>query len=100
MMWAWAVFFMSWTILNLKGKVEIGHCWNPNHRLSDDRMRCPHGSKFHLDFYSECMESFKDIINSAELNSPIPTYLLVSNYFQNNTNELSKLVNLISKALA
>lgn len=73
-MWAWAVFFMSWTLRNLKGKVEVGHCRNPNHKhRSDinDNMNCPHGSKFHLDFYNDCLKSFKDIIHSAENNPPI-----------------------------
>jgi hypothetical protein len=98
LMWAWAVFFMSWTIRNLKGKVEIGHCWNQDHRYSD-KMSCPQGSKFHLEFYNDCLQSFKDIIKSAELNPPIPTYYLLSNHYQNNPDQLPKLIQSILKAL-
>lgn len=98
-MWAWAIFFMSWTVRNLKGKVEVGHCWNPNHRLRDDKVTCPQGSKFHLDFYNDCLQSFKDIIKSAELNTPIPTYYLLSRHYQNNPDQLPKLIRSILKAL-
>lgn len=98
-MWGWAVFFTSWTLRNLKGKVEVGSCHNEAHRLQDTRMHCPQGSNFHLDFYNECLQSFKDIINSVETKPPIGTDLLVPKYYKENPAELSKLVKNIIKAI-
>ena len=31
-------------------------------------MLCPQGSKFHLDFYNECLQSFENVIQAAKLN--------------------------------
>ena len=33
-------------------------------------MLCPQGSKFHLDFYNECLQSFENVIEAAKLNPP------------------------------
>lgn len=70
-MWARTLLYLSWTLRNLKGKVEVGHCQNdPAHRRGVDKMLCPKGSKFHLDFYNECLQSFENIIEVARLNPP------------------------------
>ena len=68
--WAWTLLIMSWTLRNLKGKVEAGSCYNPTHKRGDRDMLCPQGSKFHLDFYNECLQSFENIIEAAKLNPP------------------------------
>ncbi len=65
--WAWTLLIMSWTLRNLS-KVENGSCYNQTHKRGDEDMLCPEGSKFHLDFYNECLESFENII--AKLNPP------------------------------
>ncbi len=68
--WAWTLLIMSWTLRNLKAKVEAGSCYNQTHKLGDRDMLCPQGSKFHLDFYNECLQSFENIIEAAKLNPP------------------------------
>jgi hypothetical protein len=69
--WGWTLLLMSWSLRNLKGKVEVGSCHNdPSHRHGQSNMLCPEGSKFHLDFYNECLESLENIIQAAKLNPP------------------------------
>jgi len=71
LIWARVLLLMSWILILLKHKVEEGHCRNePSHRHGSQHMLCPQGSKFHLDFYNECLQSLENIIESAKLNPP------------------------------
>ena len=68
--WACTLLIMSWMLRKLKGKVEEGSCYNQTHKRGDKDMLCPQGSKFHLDFYNECLQSFENVIEAAKLNPP------------------------------
>jgi len=69
--WAWTLIVMSWTLRNLKGKVEVGSCHNTSHPHGNREPRlCSQASTFHLDFYNECLQSFENIIEAAKLNPP------------------------------
>jgi hypothetical protein len=68
--WACTLLIMSWTLRNLKAKVEEGSCYNQTHKRGDKDLLCPQGSKFHLDFYNECLQSFENVIEAAKLNPP------------------------------
>ena len=59
-MWMLAMITMSWTIRNLKGKVEVGSCHNTTthqHGAREPRL-CSVGSQFHKKFYDECIRTF------------------------------------------
>jgi|GEM_PF-1398525 hypothetical protein len=69
--WTISLFLMSWILYNLKRKTENGHCNNINHaHKKKDPRNCDRGRAFHSKKYSECLKSFKDIINSFEKNPP------------------------------
>ena len=68
--WAWTLLIMSWMLRNLKAKVEAGSCYNQSHKRGERDMLCPQGSKFHLDFYTECLQSFENVIEAINLNPP------------------------------
>ena len=68
--WACALLVMSWTLRNLKAKVKTGSCYNQSHKRGEKDMLCPQASKFHLDFYNECLASFENVIEAAKLNPP------------------------------
>jgi hypothetical protein len=58
-------------LYNLKRKAENGHCNNINHAHKKKVPRnCDKGRAFHSKKYSECLKSFKDIIDSFEKNPP------------------------------
>ena len=54
---------MSWIITNWKRKTEDGHCQNRKHWRDPQDSFCPMGSKFHKGLYSECIRTFKNILN-------------------------------------
>jgi len=67
-----AMITMSWSIRNLKGKVEVGSCYNTTthqHGAKEPRL-CSVGSQFHKKFYDECIRTFEDIVNIANGNVP------------------------------
>ena len=41
--WACALLIMSWTLRNLKAKVETGSCYNQSHKRGEKDMLCPQG---------------------------------------------------------
>lgn len=66
-----AIITMSWTIRNLKGKVEVGSCHNLQHEHGSQEPRlCTIGSQFHKGFYDECLKTFEDIVKIAKNSAP------------------------------
>jgi hypothetical protein len=70
-MWMLSLITMSWTLRNLKGKIEVGSCHNINHPHGSREPRmCNIGSEFHRDFYNDCIRSFEIILRIAKENPP------------------------------
>jgi hypothetical protein len=70
-MWMLSLITMSWTLRNLKGKIEVGSCHNINHPHGSREPRmCNIGSEFHRDFYNDCIRSFENILRIAKENPP------------------------------
>ena len=69
-MWNLSVLIMSWTLMNLKHKVEEGHCHNIDHPHGDQNPRkCSDGSKFHYILYQKCIKSMYDTLAIIENDS-------------------------------
>jgi hypothetical protein len=78
--WSISLFLMSWILYNLKTKTEKGHCNNiTHHHKNRDPRNCDKGRAFHSKKYSECLKSFKDIIDAFEKNPPKTPPLTTSN---------------------
>jgi hypothetical protein len=61
--WVMALMFMSWSITNLKRKMQNGHCRNIDHPHGDRNPRlCQEGTKFHQELYNECAKTFEDLL--------------------------------------
>jgi hypothetical protein len=61
--WVMALMFMSWSITNLKRKIQNGHCQNIEHPHGDSNPRyCQEGTKFHQELYKECVRTFRDLV--------------------------------------
>ena len=70
-MWTLALISMSWILNNLRNKIENGHCQNTEHAHGEKTPRlCPKGGQFHKELYIECLNSFKEIVQTAEQNTP------------------------------
>jgi hypothetical protein len=91
-MWMMGLISMSWIINDLKVKTEQGYCWI--HRSADNssnsggtshgasinnndkedpinnNIPCKIASKFHIDFYSDCLKSFEQLLHIARSNPP------------------------------
>ncbi len=64
--WVMALMFMSWCITNLKRKTQNGHCQNIEHPHGDMIPRhCQEGTKFHLEFYNDCVKTVQDLLNQS-----------------------------------
>ena len=69
--WMLSLMTTSWILINLKSKVNDGHCYNIQHTHGADSPRlCSIGSQFHKEFFDDVLGSFNDILTLAKSNSP------------------------------
>ena len=65
---------LSWLKVNLKQKIENGHCQNPIHKAKDRNKPagCPIGSNFHRDLYNDYASILEEFVNNIKASTPTP----------------------------
>jgi len=62
---------LSWLTVNLKKKTEHGHCRNPVHKTTKNKIAgCSIGSEFHKTLYDDCQSLLQDFVDKLKNSSP------------------------------
>lgn len=65
--WKLGLMSMAWIITLLKLKTEQGHCHTHKKQTGNP---CAIGSKFHKQFYDDCIESFETALKTLKSETP------------------------------